>query len=69
MIAPLAPALPPLGAGALVIPRYYLINPTLFRNSSYDAILTGGAAAAGAKPPRASDGIINGFLQRIIFHL
>jgi len=29
MIAPLAPALPPLGAGALVIPRYYLINPTL----------------------------------------
>jgi hypothetical protein len=63
---PLAPTLPPLGRG-----RLWFLDITWqiqhLRNREYGAILTGGAAAAGAKPPRASDGKINGFLQSTIF--
>jgi hypothetical protein len=34
----------------------------------YGVILHGGAAATGAKPPRLSDGLINGFQQGGIIH-
>ncbi len=49
MITPLAPAQPPLGEGAHVMPRYYLYKNSLafFVNGYYGAIIIGAPPAAG----------------------
>ena len=46
-----------------MMPRYYLKKDNTFVYRYYGVILNGGSVAAGAKPPEASDGIINGFLH------
>ena len=56
MIAPLAPTLPPLGAGAhcdaLVLPKTGNFTTIAYRKCV--AIAIGDAIAAGAEPPGAS---------------
>jgi hypothetical protein len=51
LIAPLAPTLPPLGAGALRIPRNTCYQPLFFVFKVYSVIAIGDASAAGAEPP------------------
>jgi hypothetical protein len=52
MIAPLAPAQPPLGAGAHVMPRYYLYkkHSAFFAKKGNTALSQPGRHSGGAKP-------------------
>jgi hypothetical protein len=63
MIVPPCASLAPAGGGGACDSPILPDKPNTLVYSSYCAILTGGAAAAGAKPPKASGGIINGFLK------